>query len=451
MKLGDFGLSKLLAPEQHLANTYVGTPYYMSPEIVSELSYTHKSDIWSLGCIIYELCQLTPPFNAKTQWALAKKIKDGQYPSISSHYSPMLKKAIDMCLQVDHRKRPDTAGLLQMEPFMLARKQLNVVHLLRDLKSREEAIKNREHQLLALEEEMKANWEERNTHLYQQIDAELRQKWEVKAVLEIRKRVEIEFQNRLHAEVAALLDIEVQRRIQQLGLVPAMRHSASSDSTDSSGMQNGTLMDEPLSQIAPDSPADVTMRSPSIMGTPARRRFSTNPIEEPPRMDITSLDQADILDESPCPTPIENQNPFAIDDTASAPVIETQRTSYIKGSPSRAAPRGATGLQRAGTTGTLLFPPAGGNKNGFGLGGRGESLDDVATVGRSGAKTVPIGKEARGYGTPKSAGMAQAISLVEISRQKEERAAKAISQDPVARWDPEDHDAPSPFIKRVLL
>jgi NIMA (never in mitosis gene a)-related kinase len=63
VKLGDFGLSK--APAQaSFTNTYVGTPYYMSPELVQEKAYDSKSDIWSLGCLIYAL---KPPFHeAKT-------------------------------------------------------------------------------------------------------------------------------------------------------------------------------------------------------------------------------------------------------------------------------------------------------------------------------------------------------------------------------------------------
>lgn len=64
IKLGDFGLSKALGAAT-FANTYVGTPYYMSPELFSESSYDSKSDIWALGCVIYEMvalqCVFLPP------------------------------------------------------------------------------------------------------------------------------------------------------------------------------------------------------------------------------------------------------------------------------------------------------------------------------------------------------------------------------------------------------
>ena len=78
IKLGDFGLSRTLSTQElAFAQTYVGTPYYMSPEIISSLPYTQASDIWALGCVVYELCTHSPPFTAKSQMALFQKIKEG--------------------------------------------------------------------------------------------------------------------------------------------------------------------------------------------------------------------------------------------------------------------------------------------------------------------------------------------------------------------------------------
>lgn len=67
-KLGDFGFARALAQSQDgqsvYANTYLGSPYYMSPEQCNGQEYNEKSDIWSLGIILYELAQLSPPFMA---------------------------------------------------------------------------------------------------------------------------------------------------------------------------------------------------------------------------------------------------------------------------------------------------------------------------------------------------------------------------------------------------
>ena len=64
IKLGDLNVSKILSGK--LARTQTGTPYYTSPEVWKDYPYDHKCDIWSLGCILYELCMLTPPFKAES-------------------------------------------------------------------------------------------------------------------------------------------------------------------------------------------------------------------------------------------------------------------------------------------------------------------------------------------------------------------------------------------------
>ena len=90
VKLGDFGLSRIIkatnssekksdeetkdTPEENqeeMATTNVGTPYYMSPEQINEVAYNEKTDIWSMGCVMYELVTLQPPFTATNHLALA--------------------------------------------------------------------------------------------------------------------------------------------------------------------------------------------------------------------------------------------------------------------------------------------------------------------------------------------------------------------------------------------
>ena len=71
VKLGDFGLSRMMGDESIYAFTHVGTPYYMSPEHISEQRYNEKSDIWSAGCVVYEMLALKAPFEASNQIQLA--------------------------------------------------------------------------------------------------------------------------------------------------------------------------------------------------------------------------------------------------------------------------------------------------------------------------------------------------------------------------------------------
>ena len=73
-KLADFGISRVLSRTKSLANSGVGTPLYFSPELTLGQSYNFKSDIWSLGVLLYEMCALEPPFQGKTHVKLFSKI-----------------------------------------------------------------------------------------------------------------------------------------------------------------------------------------------------------------------------------------------------------------------------------------------------------------------------------------------------------------------------------------
>ena len=74
LKLGDFGFSKILKDED-LAQTHIGTPYYMAPEILEWLQYDSKADVWSLGVCFYELLFAKVPFRAQSFAGLLPSIK----------------------------------------------------------------------------------------------------------------------------------------------------------------------------------------------------------------------------------------------------------------------------------------------------------------------------------------------------------------------------------------
>lgn len=158
VKLGDFGLAKCLAPHTHFTQTYVGTPYYMPPEVISEQAYNTVCDVWSLGCVMYELCALTPPFTAKTHAQLQEKIKLGVYNELPSHYSNRLKLCIYACLITDPQERADVNQLLQETSFKIYRrewelnqKELELVKREIDLK-RKDSILNRQNEEINLKE-----------------------------------------------------------------------------------------------------------------------------------------------------------------------------------------------------------------------------------------------------------------------------------------------------------
>ena len=97
-KLGDMNVSKVA--KKGLLYTQTGTPYYANPEVWRDQPYDHKSDIWSLGCVIYEAVTLKPPFRAEDMQGLYKKVLKGVYPKIPSIFSNELAQIIKMLIQV---------------------------------------------------------------------------------------------------------------------------------------------------------------------------------------------------------------------------------------------------------------------------------------------------------------------------------------------------------------
>ena len=111
-KLGDLNVSKVA--RKGLGYTQTGTPYYASPEVWEEKPYDSKSDVWSLGCVMYETITLRPPFQAKSMEELYKKVMRGNYPRLPTKYSEDLSDAIKLMIQVEAGARPSCEELLKM-------------------------------------------------------------------------------------------------------------------------------------------------------------------------------------------------------------------------------------------------------------------------------------------------------------------------------------------------
>ena len=127
IKIGDLGVAKILQNTIH-AHTFIGTPYYLSPEMCEEKPYNEKSDVWALGCILYELITFKKPYSANNQAALFFKITNGHYEPISNHlkYSKELKKMVDLLLEKNYIHRPSMKELIENSTFVEKCKKLNL-------------------------------------------------------------------------------------------------------------------------------------------------------------------------------------------------------------------------------------------------------------------------------------------------------------------------------------
>uniref|UniRef100_A0A1A8MNH9 Serine/threonine-protein kinase Nek4 n=2 Tax=Nothobranchius pienaari TaxID=704102 RepID=A0A1A8MNH9_9TELE len=117
IKVGDLGIARVLENQSDMASTLIGTPYYMSPELFSNKPYNHKSDVWALGCCVYEMATLKHAFNARDMNSLVYRIVEGKLPQMPSQYDPQLGDLIRSMLCKRPEDRPDVKLILR-QPYI---------------------------------------------------------------------------------------------------------------------------------------------------------------------------------------------------------------------------------------------------------------------------------------------------------------------------------------------
>ncbi|XP_025871308.2 serine/threonine-protein kinase Nek11 isoform X2 [Vulpes vulpes] len=114
LKIGDFGVSRLLMGSCDLATTLTGTPHYMSPEALKHQGYNTKSDIWSLACILYEMCCMNHAFTGSNFLSIVLKIVEGDTPSLPKRYPRELNAIMECMLSKSPSLRPSAIEILKI-------------------------------------------------------------------------------------------------------------------------------------------------------------------------------------------------------------------------------------------------------------------------------------------------------------------------------------------------
>ena len=112
IKIGDFGICRVLTKSDEFASTSIGTPYYIAPEVCKGKPYDYKADVWSLGCVMYELCSLNRPFQGESIATVLNSILTKSPSALPEQYSEPLKSCILSMLAKKHKERPTVQEII---------------------------------------------------------------------------------------------------------------------------------------------------------------------------------------------------------------------------------------------------------------------------------------------------------------------------------------------------
>lgn len=161
VKLGDFGLSKVLnAENEEFMKSKAEEIDYLAPEVLNEERYNEKAEIWSLGCLLHELCALNKPFEATNEMALALKIREGKVAPLNSRYSLELRRVISWTMSFSPKARPSVEDLLNIPEVSKRLREKRLKESRAFLRKKTEELGLKEQELRAWEEKLRRREDE---------------------------------------------------------------------------------------------------------------------------------------------------------------------------------------------------------------------------------------------------------------------------------------------------